>query len=111
MNQFKKELTELLNRHSVENTVDMPDFILADMICDLITVVGAKVKARDKWMGKFDKPTQVMFKDMEGEEEKSFMDELNSIDEIADEVLVEAVREYDDSLWPGTNTGRTTSEL
>ena len=32
MQEFKKELTSLINRHSLENGSDSPDFILADYL-------------------------------------------------------------------------------
>ena len=40
MEAFEKELTDLINRHSIENEVDMPDFLLAGMICRMIEALG-----------------------------------------------------------------------
>lgn len=42
--EFKKELKELINKHCIENDCDMPDFILAEMICDLIVESGKNIK-------------------------------------------------------------------
>lgn len=49
--EFRKELETIINRHSIESSVNMPDFMLADMICNVITTVGNSVKKRDAWMG------------------------------------------------------------
>lgn len=48
---FEKELEKLINKHSVENEVNMPDFILANMVVNFISNVGKSVKKRDKWLG------------------------------------------------------------
>jgi hypothetical protein len=42
MDTFKKELEELINRHSIENNVDMPDFMLADFLCQIIASLPTK---------------------------------------------------------------------
>ena len=56
MLEFKRELTDLINRHSIENYADMPDFIMAQMICDLIRFgIGPRVKATLRWYGVMDK--------------------------------------------------------
>ena len=51
MNDFQKELERLLNKHSIENVVDMPDFILAAMICRMIEALGPSVKETLDWHG------------------------------------------------------------
>lgn len=51
MNEFKKELEDLINRHSVENTLGMPDFILAEMICQMLKAMGPSVKRTLDWHG------------------------------------------------------------
>lgn len=48
---FEKELASLINRHSVENAVDMPDFILAGMICRMIEAMGPGIKKALDWHG------------------------------------------------------------
>ena len=40
MEEFEKELTHLINRHSIENVADVPDFLLAGMICRMIEALG-----------------------------------------------------------------------
>ena len=48
---FRKELEELINKHSIENQVDMPDFLLAEMVCGLIRTIGIRVKKNLDWHG------------------------------------------------------------
>lgn len=49
--EFKEELRSLLNKYSIENVADMPDFILAGMICDFIDAVGPHIKQTLDWHG------------------------------------------------------------
>jgi len=51
MTEFQKELTELINKHSVENDVDMPDFMLAELLVNQIRVIGYAMKANLDWHG------------------------------------------------------------
>lgn len=49
MQEFEKELTSLINRHSIENVADMPDFLLAAMICRMIEAMGPSIKKTLDW--------------------------------------------------------------
>lgn len=49
--EFEKELTRLINRHSIENEADMPDFLLARMLCAMIKSIGPTVKETLDWHG------------------------------------------------------------
>ena len=51
MEGFEKELKHLINKYSVENTCDMPDFLLAKMIVNLIVTMGFSIKANLDWHG------------------------------------------------------------
>jgi hypothetical protein len=51
MEKFRKELEQLINKHSVENEVDMPDFLLADLLCNLIIKIGVATKKNLDWHG------------------------------------------------------------
>jgi hypothetical protein len=51
MKEFENELTHLINRHSIENEVDMPDFLLAGMICRMIEAMGPGIKKTLDWHG------------------------------------------------------------
>ncbi len=46
---FKRELQALINKHSLENAVDMPDYMLANHLCDQISVLSNTLNNRDKW--------------------------------------------------------------
>lgn len=46
-----EELRALLNRHSVENASDTPDFVLAEYLMDCLGVWETAVSRRDKWYG------------------------------------------------------------
>ena len=48
---FEQELEKLINKHSMENTVDMPDFILASMLCSMIEAMGPSLKKNLNWHG------------------------------------------------------------
>ena len=48
---FRDELETLINKHSIENIVDMPDFLMADMICGLISQIGMASKKNLDWHG------------------------------------------------------------
>ena len=51
MDDFQKDLEHLINTHSIENVVDVPDFILAKMICDMIIAAGPSMKQALDWYG------------------------------------------------------------
>ena len=51
MEEFEKELTVLINKHSVENVVDMPDFLLARLLVSVVIAIGDPVKASLDWHG------------------------------------------------------------
>lgn len=45
------ELRAVLNRHSVENASDTPDYLLAEYVSGCLDVYARTVKARDAWFG------------------------------------------------------------
>ncbi len=51
MDKFKKDLGRLINFHSIENYCDMPDYLLAEMICNFIKAVGQNIKTNLDWHG------------------------------------------------------------
>lgn len=56
---FGKELEALLNRHSIENDSNTPDFILAEYVRQCLASWNLAVAAREKWYGrKFTPGTQ-----------------------------------------------------
>lgn len=49
---FRSELTDLINRHSMENGSNTPDFLLAEYLIDCLAVWDKHVSAREKWYGR-----------------------------------------------------------
>jgi len=49
---FRKELIELINRHSKENGSDTPDFILADYLIECLKNFNKTMKLRESWYGR-----------------------------------------------------------
>lgn len=48
---FEEELRSLLNRYSIENESDTPDFILVDFILGCLNSYNTAMKERDAWHG------------------------------------------------------------
>lgn len=46
---FERELAGLINKYSLENESDTPDFILAKYVCATIDAFNCAVVARDGW--------------------------------------------------------------
>jgi len=46
---FRKELENLINLHSLENGSDTPDFILAEYLVSCLKAFDAAVRRRDEW--------------------------------------------------------------
>lgn len=51
MQSFQKELEQLINRYSVENHSNTPDFILAEYIDKCLSAFSHGVVCRDQWYG------------------------------------------------------------
>ena len=49
--EFTKKLTGLLNRGSMENGSNTPDFILAEFMADCLLAFDRAVVKRDQWYG------------------------------------------------------------
>ena len=46
---FRKELEALLNKYSIDNDTNTPDFILAEYIEDCISQYAVAMQRRDQW--------------------------------------------------------------
>jgi len=57
MSEFEKELESLVNKHSIENESDTPDFILAQYLTGCLTVFTTAIQRREKWNGRDPRPT------------------------------------------------------
>lgn len=49
---FQKELEELINRHSIENGSNTPDFLLAEYLCDCLASYEVSISKRENWYGR-----------------------------------------------------------
>jgi hypothetical protein len=49
---FRKELEQLINRHSQENGSNTPDFILARFLCHSLCAFDDAVNRREQWDGR-----------------------------------------------------------
>lgn len=47
--EFVKELEQLINKHSMENGSNTPDFILAHYMANCLRSFNEAIRARDKW--------------------------------------------------------------
>ena len=50
--ELRNELSAVLNRFSMENGSNTPDFILADYLMACLAAFDATSRAREKWFGK-----------------------------------------------------------
>jgi len=50
--QFEKELAALINKYSLENTSNTPDFLLAKYLTYCLSVFEATSLGREEWYGK-----------------------------------------------------------
>ncbi len=49
---FRQELAALINRHSLENGSDTPDFILSQYVTDCLDAWDKGVARREEWYGR-----------------------------------------------------------
>lgn len=61
MTEFERDLDALINRHSLENESNTPDFILAQYLVGCLKVFAMAVNDREKWYGRT--PPAYMVKD------------------------------------------------
>ncbi len=52
MNEFKKELEILINKHSLENDSNTPDFILANYMAMCLDAYNITLQSREQWYGR-----------------------------------------------------------
>jgi len=56
MESFEKELQNLINRHSMENASNTPDFILAQFMRACLDAWNTGVQQRENWYGRDPRP-------------------------------------------------------
>lgn len=52
MDKFRKELEHLINRNSMENASNTPDFILAEYLTGCLSVFDTAIQQRETWYGR-----------------------------------------------------------
>lgn len=52
MEDFRLELGILINKHSMENGSDTPDFLLAEYLTDCLKAYDNTMQKREKWYGR-----------------------------------------------------------
>ena len=58
MDDFRKDLEALINRHSMESASNTPDWILARFLENCLTVFGVAVQQRETWHGRDGRPSE-----------------------------------------------------
>lgn len=48
---FRKELEQLINKYSMENGSNTPDFILAEFLTDSLEIFDRSMNRRSQWYG------------------------------------------------------------
>lgn len=56
--QFEKDLEGLINKHSIENGSNTPDFLLARFLVQCLDSWNASIAAREKWYGRTQLPQE-----------------------------------------------------
>ena len=51
VNEFQQELSALLNKHSIDNDCNTPDFILAEYLVQQLFAYGRVAKKNAEWHG------------------------------------------------------------
>lgn len=54
--QFDKDLASLINKHSMENGSNTPDYILAQYLLSCLMVFNLAVQQRETWYGRDARP-------------------------------------------------------
>jgi len=57
MDSFRKELESIINCHSMENTSNTPDFILAEYLTSCLLAFDTATQQRETWYGRDARPT------------------------------------------------------
>lgn len=52
MDKFTEELEQVINKHSLENGSDTPDFILAEYLTACLKTFNETLVLREKWWGR-----------------------------------------------------------
>ncbi len=57
MEEFRKEIEQLINKYSMENASNTPDFILAKYLTSCLSSFDTAIQQRETWYGRDARPT------------------------------------------------------
>ena len=52
LSNFQRELVTLINRHSLENDSDTPDYLLAAYLRSCLEIFSGFIRQRERWWGR-----------------------------------------------------------
>lgn len=52
LSKFRTEVEELINKHSLENNSDTPDYVLAEYLTDCLKAFDKAINTREKHYGR-----------------------------------------------------------
>lgn len=61
---FEKDLGSLINKYSIENLSDTPDFLLARALSEFLATLSSVIRAREKWYGREPKNIHTAIEEM-----------------------------------------------
>ena len=64
MDNFRKDLEALINRNSMENASNTPDFILAEYLSACLLAFDSAIQQRETWYGRDARPSSLPFLDV-----------------------------------------------
>jgi hypothetical protein len=76
---FERSLGRVINRHSMENASDTPDFIMAEFLTKILQAFDEMIQARDKWYGGSHRRLQAQL-EAEGEHTAAANDQINELE-------------------------------
>ena len=58
--EFRKDLESLINKHSIENGSDTPDFMLAEYLLRCLAAYERVIAQREKWYEQKEETTRIL---------------------------------------------------
>ena len=58
MTDFERDIAAVINKHSLENDSNTPDWILAQFITSCLAAVNGAVQQREGWYGRDPRPSE-----------------------------------------------------
>lgn len=85
---FRSDIAAAINRYSMENASNTPDFILADFLDECLSAFSRAAKRRDEWYGERQTaPVEIEAKPSLPPHQQRVVDEKRDLDERAGKLL------------------------